>query len=113
MCEYRELWAIRHCPTTRAHSAHLALFNQLLSGTEADPSVIHPLVLLSVVDHAARVPLSNKKRVLGVLLGQDEGNTINVANSYVWPCRRVRRRANRKVRGAVRRGREGSQDLFP
>ena len=45
------------------------------------PSVIHPLVLLSVVDHAARVPLSRNKRVLGVLLGQDNGNTINVANS--------------------------------
>lgn len=46
-------------------------------------SVIHPLVLLSVVDHAARVPLSRNKRVLGVLLGQDNGSTINVANSYV------------------------------
>lgn len=44
-------------------------------------SVIHPLVLLSVVDHASRVPLPNKKRVLGVLLGQDDGKTINVANS--------------------------------
>lgn len=44
-------------------------------------SVIHPLVLLSVVDHAARVPLSRNKRVLGVLLGQDNGSTINVANS--------------------------------
>lgn len=45
------------------------------------PSVIHPLVLLSVVDHASRVPMPNKKRVLGVLLGQDDGTTINVANS--------------------------------
>jgi 26S proteasome regulatory subunit N8 len=44
-------------------------------------SVIHPLVLLSVVDHASRVPISKNKRVLGILLGQDEGNTINVANS--------------------------------
>ncbi|WWC64368.1 uncharacterized protein I303_106978 [Kwoniella dejecticola CBS 10117] len=47
--------------------------------------VIHPLVLLSVVDHAARVPLSKNKRVLGVLLGQDNGNTINVANSFAIP----------------------------
>jgi 26S proteasome regulatory subunit N8 len=38
-------------------------------------------VLLSVVDHASRVPLSKNKRVLGVLLGQDNGSTINVANS--------------------------------
>jgi hypothetical protein len=71
-------------------------------------SVIHPLVLLSVnppfpiplslnahptlqliplqvVDHASRVPLSKNKRVLGVLLGQDDGNIINVANSSVQP----------------------------
>ncbi|WWC71811.1 uncharacterized protein I206_105770 [Kwoniella pini CBS 10737] len=47
--------------------------------------VIHPLVLLSVVDHAARVPLSKNKRVLGVLLGQDNGNSINVANSFAIP----------------------------
>ncbi|ODN80015.1 hypothetical protein L202_03876 [Cryptococcus amylolentus CBS 6039] len=47
--------------------------------------VIHPLVLLSVVDHAARVPLSKNKRVLGVLLGQDEGDTVNVANSFAIP----------------------------
>ena len=63
------------------------------------PSVIHPLVLLSVrivydfpsptnlviqvVDHASRVPLSKNKRVLGVLLGQDNGRIINVANSSV------------------------------
>ena len=46
-------------------------------------SVIHPLVLLSVVDHAARVPLGKNRRVLGVLLGQDNGTNINVANSYV------------------------------
>lgn len=36
-----------------------------------------------VVDHAARVPLGKNRRVLGVLLGQDNGTTINVANSYV------------------------------
>ncbi|WVR07856.1 hypothetical protein IAU60_004899 [Kwoniella sp. DSM 27419] len=53
-----------------------------LSGTNV---VIHPLVLLSVVDHAARVPLSKNKRVLGVLLGQDNGTTINVANSFAIP----------------------------
>ncbi|WVN88162.1 uncharacterized protein L203_103363 [Cryptococcus depauperatus CBS 7841] len=47
--------------------------------------VIHPLVLLSVVDHAARVPLSKNKRILGVLLGQDNGSTINVANSFAIP----------------------------
>lgn len=53
-----------------------------LSGTNV---VIHPLVLLSVVDHASRVHLPNRKRVLGVLLGQDNGSTINVANSFAVP----------------------------
>ncbi|KAI9633883.1 proteasome regulatory subunit 12 [Dioszegia hungarica] len=47
--------------------------------------VIHPLVLLSVVDHASRVPLSRNKRVLGILLGQDNGGIINVANSFAVP----------------------------
>lgn len=45
-------------------------------------SVVHPLVLLSVVDHASRSPTSSKKRVLGVLLGQNDGKTVNVANSF-------------------------------
>lgn len=39
---------------------------------------------LQVVDHASRVPTSSKKRILGILLGQNEGKTINVANSCVW-----------------------------
>jgi hypothetical protein len=60
-------------------------------------SVVHPLVLLSVssvyltfvskqadnqvVDHAHRTQISKNKRVLGLLLGQNDGSTINVANS--------------------------------
>ncbi|KAI9469294.1 proteasome regulatory particle subunit [Coemansia sp. RSA 989] len=57
-----------------------------LEGT-ANPSkvVVHPLVLLSVVDHYNRVAASSKKRVVGVLLGQVEGNTVNVANSFAVP----------------------------
>lgn len=51
--------------------------------------VIHPLVLLSVVDHASRVPTSSRKRILGILLGQDDGKVINVANSWVLPGRPV------------------------
>lgn len=53
-----------------------------LSSTQV---VIHPLVLLSVVDHASRVPLGRNRRVLGVLLGQDDGTTINCANSFAIP----------------------------
>ena len=47
--------------------------------------VVHPLVLLSVTDHASRVSIGPNKRVVGVLLGQDNGKTVNVANSFAVP----------------------------
>lgn len=47
--------------------------------------VVHPLVLLSVTDHASRVSISARKRVVGVLLGQDNGKSVNVANSFAVP----------------------------
>ncbi|KAJ2784112.1 proteasome regulatory particle subunit [Coemansia javaensis] len=47
--------------------------------------IVHPLVLLSVVDHYNRVAKDSKKRVVGVLLGQVEGDTVNVANSFAVP----------------------------
>ena len=48
--------------------------------------VVHPLVLLSVTDHHARtVSRTSSKRVVGVLLGQDNGKTVNVANSFGIP----------------------------
>jgi len=56
--------------------------------TEITPTnvIIHPLVLLSVVDHYNRVAKNTKKRVVGVLLGQwNPDNTVNVANSYAIP----------------------------
>jgi 26S proteasome regulatory subunit N8 len=53
--------------------------------------IVHPLVLLSVTDHYNRSAKNTKKRVVGVLLGQQNGNQINVANSYagnfiLWIC---------------------------
>jgi len=43
-------------------------------------------VLLSVADHHARlISRSSNKRVIGVLLGQDNGKTVNVANSFGIP----------------------------
>ena len=43
-------------------------------------------MLLSVADHHARtVPRGSNKRVIGILLGQDTGKTINVANSFGIP----------------------------
>ncbi|PVV01136.1 hypothetical protein BB560_004454 [Smittium megazygosporum] len=47
--------------------------------------IIHPLVLLSVVDHYNRMAKNTKKRVVGVLLGQVYGNVVNVANSFAVP----------------------------
>ncbi|KAG9045665.1 proteasome regulatory particle subunit [Tulasnella sp. UAMH 9824] len=47
---------------------------------------VHPLVLLSVADHHARsAARSSNKRVVGILLGQDNGKTVNVANSFAVP----------------------------
>ena len=43
-------------------------------------------MLLSVADHHARsISRSSSKRVVGVLLGQDNGKTVNVANSFGIP----------------------------
>lgn len=48
--------------------------------------MVHPLVLLSVTDHHARaVARTANKRVVGVLLGQDNGKIVNVANSFAIP----------------------------
>lgn len=52
--------------------------------------VVHPLVLLSIQDHAARVAKGTKKRVVGILLGQDLGaQGINVANSFAGQLQQV------------------------
>ena len=49
-------------------------------------TVVHPLVLLSVSDHHARTSArASNKRVIGVLLSQDNGKMINVANSFEIP----------------------------
>lgn len=44
--------------------------------------VVHPLVLLSVVDHYHRAAINTKKRVVGVLLGNWNGQIVNITNSY-------------------------------
>ncbi len=47
--------------------------------------VLHPLVLLSVVDHYNRVAKDTKKRVIGVLLGELNKGTVDVTNSFALP----------------------------
>ena len=46
---------------------------------------IHPVVLLSVVDHYNRVAKDTRKRVVGVLLGKRNRNTVDVTNSFAVP----------------------------
>lgn len=45
---------------------------------------VAPLVLLSVVDHYNRgaSTSSKNKRVVGVLLGQNDGKVVRVSNSF-------------------------------
>jgi len=48
--------------------------------------VVHPLVLLSVVDHYNRVASPNsEQRVVGVLLGSRLGNTLDISNCFAVP----------------------------
>ncbi|GAB4822079.1 hypothetical protein N2152v2_009125 [Parachlorella kessleri] len=47
--------------------------------------VVHPLVLLSVVDHYNRVAKDTKKRVVGVLLGEVWKGRVDATNCYAVP----------------------------
>jgi 26S proteasome regulatory subunit N8 len=47
-----------------------------------DKVVLHPLVLLSVVDHYNRVAKDTRKRVLGILLGEVHKGVVDVSNSF-------------------------------
>lgn len=50
-----------------------------------DKVVLHPLVLLSVVDHYNRVARDTRKRVVGLLLGDTYKGTVDVSNSFALP----------------------------
>ena len=47
-----------------------------------DQVVVHPLVLLSIVDHYNRVARDTRKRVVGVLLGEKSKGRLDVTNSF-------------------------------
>lgn len=52
----------------------------------AELAVVHPLVLLSVVDNYNRAARDTNKRVVGVLLGEKSKNgRIDITNSYAVP----------------------------
>lgn len=50
-----------------------------------DKVTVHPIVLLSVVDHFNRVALDTRRRVVGVLLGSVSGGHVDVLNSFAVP----------------------------
>ena len=52
--------------------------------------VVHPIVLLSVVDHFNRMgKVGSQKRVVGVLLGSRRKGILDVANSFAGKRRRI------------------------
>ena len=67
-----------------------------VSATSSPPQqhdivVVHPLVLLSVVDHYNRVAKDTKRRVVGVLLGETYKGRVDVSNSFAVPFEEDRR----------------------
>jgi 26S proteasome regulatory subunit N8 len=59
----------------------------VLPEVQLDKVVVHPLVLLSVVDHFNRMgKIGNQKRVVGVLLGNwTSRGVLDIANSFAVP----------------------------
>lgn len=55
---------------------------QASSSSPFDQVVVHPLVLLSIVDHYNRVARDTRKRVVGVLLGEKSKGRLDVTNSF-------------------------------
>lgn len=59
-------------PATTAET--LSLVNRQVS--------VAPMVLLSAADHYGRSAKGTRKRVVGVLLGQNDGKNVRVSNSF-------------------------------
>ena len=55
---------------------------QQISTRPIEKVIVHPLVLLSIVDNYNRVAKDTRKRVVGVLLGSSFKGTVDVTNSY-------------------------------
>ncbi|RVW43131.1 26S proteasome non-ATPase regulatory subunit 7-like A [Vitis vinifera] len=58
---------------------------QQISSRPIEKVIVHPLVLLSIVDNYNRVAKDTHKRVIGVLLGSSFKGTVDVTNSYAVP----------------------------
>ena len=55
---------------------------QQISTRPIEKVIVHPLVLLSIVDNYNRVAKDTRKRVVGVVLGTSFKGTVDVTNSY-------------------------------
>ncbi|KJX96985.1 rpn-8/26S proteasome regulatory subunit like protein [Zymoseptoria brevis] len=62
-------------PATTAET--LSIVNRTVS--------VAPLVLLSAADHYGRSAKGTRKRVVGVVLGQNDGKSVRVSNSFAVP----------------------------
>ncbi|KAF5750854.1 26S proteasome non-ATPase regulatory subunit 7 A-like [Tripterygium wilfordii] len=58
---------------------------QQISARPIEKVIVHPLVLLSIVDNYNRVAKDTRKRVVGILLGSSFKGTVDVSNSYAVP----------------------------
>ncbi|KAK9850466.1 hypothetical protein WJX84_000214 [Apatococcus fuscideae] len=70
---------------THSHKAPVKGFAMQSSSSPFDQVVVHPLVLLSIVDHYNRVARDTRKRVVGVLLGEKSKGRLDVTNSFAVP----------------------------
>ncbi|XP_078066778.1 26S proteasome non-ATPase regulatory subunit 7 [Mustelus asterias] len=60
--------------------------SEIMPDPVVEKVVVHPLVLLSVVDHFNRIgKVGNQKRVVGVLLGSWHKKILDVSNSFAVP----------------------------
>ena len=54
--------------------------------TEPQEVIVHPLVLLNVVDHYNRVAKDTQRRVVGILLGESaKDGRVDCTNSFAVP----------------------------
>ncbi|KAG5185987.1 26S proteasome non-ATPase regulatory subunit 7 [Tribonema minus] len=74
-----------HTESAKDDAAEAAAAAALTAALPDLEVVVHPLVLLSVVDHYNRVAKDTKKRAVGVLLGSKYKGTVDVTNSFAVP----------------------------
>lgn len=68
-----------------AHSVEYENFKPRDVELLSHPVLIHPMPLLSIVDHYSRSCGNTNKRVVGALLGESTNNQITVSNCYAVP----------------------------